>query len=323
MKKEHLIRYLKTIVELEKLKYEQNAILRRLNDQCTVYKNPKESPTYNTNIAKPQFKEMIDNKYLAICITVASLLTFTIKYIYGLVKWGTEHKFNFPLIKALGFTVVAGVIGFLFSLILTYKFVYKDKVQQYEERIKDLKEKNERIKLNNSNLKELYSYKLRIISNEYNIILKESKETSDVLTQYYNLNVLYPKYRNLVCVSSILEYFLSGVCDQLTGHEGAYNKLDQELLLKSIIGKLDDVLANLEEIKNNQIVLYNAINECNNNIKNTSNNIINAVKRIESTNNENSKKIENQLKKLEYIQSVSQANTQYLADMKHYEIWLR
>ena len=85
-------------------------------------------------------------------------------------------------------------------------------------------------------------------------------ETVRVSNCYYDKNIIYPKYRGLIPVASIYDYFKSGCCDCLTGHEGAYNKFDNELRMNLIISKLDDVLYKLDQIRNSQYMLYDAIN---------------------------------------------------------------
>lgn len=89
------------------------------------------------------------------------------------------------------------------------------------------------------------------------------KETVYVLEEYYTKDIIFPKYRNLVAVCSFYEYFMSGRCNALTGHEGAYNIFENEVRLERICTKLDEVVQKLEEIKANQYVLYDAIQEGN------------------------------------------------------------
>ena len=84
-----------------------------------------------------------------------------------------------------------------------------------------------------------------------------------ILSRVYNIGVLFPKYHNINAVCSIYEYFVSGRCSQLTGHEGAYNLYESEIRANLIIEKLDDRILSLERIKGNQYMLYSAINEGN------------------------------------------------------------
>lgn len=85
-------------------------------------------------------------------------------------------------------------------------------------------------------------------------------DTEALLKQYYSTGIIFPKYRNLVAVCSLLEYFMSGSCDTL---KEAYNKYDNEVLFKQVITKLDDILHSLDSIKENQYMLYDAIKEGN------------------------------------------------------------
>ena len=79
----------------------------------------------------------------------------------------------------------------------------------------------------------------------------------------YSANVIYPKYRNLVAVTTIYEYLASGRCDTLEGADGAYNLYEMELRQNIVIGQLSSVLDSLEQIKSNQFTLYSEIAESN------------------------------------------------------------
>ena len=64
-------------------------------------------------------------------------------------------------------------------------------------------------------------------------------------------------------VCSLYEYICAGRCTELEGHEGAYNIIETEIRLDHIILQLDKVIAQLEQIKNNQFMLYSAVQESN------------------------------------------------------------
>lgn len=83
------------------------------------------------------------------------------------------------------------------------------------------------------------------------------------LEKMYSYNVVFPKYRNYVMVSSIYEYLCSGRCTTLEGHDGAYNILELEIRLDKIITRLDDILKNLEAIRTNQYTLYRCLQDSN------------------------------------------------------------
>ena len=86
---------------------------------------------------------------------------------------------------------------------------------------------------------------------------------TEILNQLYSADIIFPKYRNLIAISQIYEYFMSGRCTQLEGHEGAYNIFETEIRQNIIISQLNTVIDNLEEIKNTQYMIYDAIQESN------------------------------------------------------------
>lgn len=88
-------------------------------------------------------------------------------------------------------------------------------------------------------------------------------ELSTTLNKMYGINILYPKYRYFVAVATMYEYFDSGRCRTLEGHEGAYNVYENELRLNVIVSQLSDIIYRLEDIKSNQMMVYNAIKEGN------------------------------------------------------------
>lgn len=83
------------------------------------------------------------------------------------------------------------------------------------------------------------------------------------LSEIYDRNIIFPKYRNLVMVSSLYEYVCAGRCVALEGHEGAYNILEMEIRLDRIVLQLDHVIAHLAAIQQNQYMLYSSIEESN------------------------------------------------------------
>ena len=90
------------------------------------------------------------------------------------------------------------------------------------------------------------------------------EESQQLLDKLYELNVIFPKYRDLVAVSQMYEYVASGRCNTLSGYEGAYNLYEQELRMNIVISHLEDIYDQLEEISTNQYMLYSAICESNN-----------------------------------------------------------
>ncbi len=121
-------------------------------------------------------------------------------------------------------------------------------------------QKNNQIRI--QNLQKVDFLKKQIAKAEQNY-----SQTKNVLQNLYSYNVLHPKYRNLVAVCSIYEYYETGRCNALEGHEGAYNIYENELRLDRIIGQLNVVISKLDQIRNSQYELYCALVESNRNIR--------------------------------------------------------
>ena len=118
---------------------------------------------------------------------------------------------------------------------------------------------------------------------EYDQALELLKKALEIKCIYDKSNVIYYKYRYLIAYTRFLEYFESGRCSSLSGPYGAYNLFEDELRNNIIIGKLDDISNSLEEIKNNQVLMYHELQSINNNISmlnNSMNRILDKVSEI-------------------------------------------
>lgn len=87
--------------------------------------------------------------------------------------------------------------------------------------------------------------------------------TQSLLREYYGKGILHYKYQNLVAVSYLLDCIDTGRCTQLDGPNGAYNQFELEVRMDRISSQLDTVITKLEQIRQNQFSLYNAITQAN------------------------------------------------------------
>lgn len=155
----------------------------------------------------------------------------------------------------MGCVIVCAIIGLVFGMV---SFASND-MSDYYQKLNEYEKKVDSNKIRvNRELKQK-----RKLENQIYALENQKKEIADTLHKLYSLNILYPKYRNFVAVASFYEYFASGRCTTLEGHEGAYNIFENEIRLNAIMYKLDDVINHLEEIQHNQYAIYNAINEGN------------------------------------------------------------
>lgn len=213
-------------------------------------------------------KEKAKNR---ICTGVVMLVIFVMMYFTATIM--VERHLDQNILADL-FAIVAfvdAILGgsFLLTGIGAYlaapgrdNQIYKDEVNKYREQSKvyetmqrDNQNRTEQIRRleNQKRVAEVYRQK---VENS----LATSKRN---LEKMYSYNVIYPKYRNYVMVSSIYEYICAGRCTTLEGHEGAYNILELEMKLNHISTQLDRVIMNLEAIRANQYMLYSCLQESN------------------------------------------------------------
>jgi len=105
--------------------------------------------------------------------------------------------------------------------------------------------------------------KLTLISRELDELARHQIESEDRLSKIYEKNIIFPKYRNLVALSSLYEYICAGRSYALEGPEGAYNIYEAERRLNRIVTQLDKIIAHLDVIRDNQFVLFSTIQEIN------------------------------------------------------------
>ena len=144
---------------------------------------------------------------------------------------------------------------------------YRSEYEEYQNNCESRKQKYDiamadyNLKQNELNIK--YNEECRITQAKQEIIDAEISEldapieqTRAILEELYALDYIYPKYRNMIAMTSIYEYYLSGRVDMLTGPNGAYNLFEQESRQNIIISNLETINTNLEAIKYNQCLIY-------------------------------------------------------------------
>ena len=175
--------------------------------------------------------------------------------------------FDIPLIIGI-FTTIPYLFISLFALI-GYSGAVQDDEENYKVELKEYrnqcwevrksKEENEKVQSHIEEMK-IQKQTAEAYRQQVETSLASSRQN---LEKMYSYNIVFPKYRNYVMVSSIYEYFCSGRCMTLEGHEGAYNILELEIRLDRIITRLDCILQNLSAIQANQYTLYRCLQDSN------------------------------------------------------------
>ena len=240
--------YLQNIIDLEKTAYVQKHTIQKLTERIDRLGKFKRIERYEVQQSADWGFYLIASGTIAVPI---GAIWFGLK---GLFSDFLSGAISGIFTGALLGLAVAGVIAAIRYFIDRAKDEAKQ--QSYDERYDQEKKKDQK-RVDEENM-----IKKRLMALRYEME-EQARHTQDTLDQYYGLNLIYPKYRNLNAVCSFYEYFDSERCTELKGHEGAYGIYELEVRLNVIVVKLDEILTNLEAIKNNQYMLYSALNEGN------------------------------------------------------------
>lgn len=172
-------------------------------------------------------------------------------YYYG--KSVSERKFETMIISA--------GIGALLSLITLVIIKISEKINK-DKRQKVLDKESSRkyqtdLKKDNNRVKYELQMK-RNLKEQIELIKAQKVKTEQELKKYYSLNIIRDKkkYRGLIPVTSFYEYFEDGRCKNMGD---AYNIYSTESRLDEIITEVYNIHKKLDQIKDNQEVLYNEL----------------------------------------------------------------
>lgn len=266
--------YIKRVYELEKSCYTQEHFIRLLEQKLgQVQRTNFVSPVNIASIKKPE-KEgvvstcicgMIVGAILSVIVIVVMLLTGTLGYfaIFFIEAGDPPERF---LLLILNGCVALVIIGMIFGGVLSVsgeKESFANQMDEYNQKVQQSTEYNREAENTNRHIATQIKQKCDILTRNLAEAKGNYKETTQVLNNYYDIGIIFPKYRNFVPITMFYEYLSSGICSQLEGHEGAYNTYEQELRMNLILSKLDDIIVRLDQIQENQYMLANAIQEGN------------------------------------------------------------
>ncbi|MCI5935782.1 MAG: DUF308 domain-containing protein [Lachnospiraceae bacterium] len=251
--------YLKIVVNMEQNIYLQNNMLSQMKMRYSQLGRPRIYDELDEPEDSSKDSFITGILYAVLALVGFILLRLGIKLCTG----SGSNSFIFGLIALIigGIMLIYG----LFVAIGTFGQSFSDK-RKYADDKREFEASYEKYENNiQSDKKRVSQEELekKVLSSEIASLQKQNSESKQNLNQIYSLNIIFPKYRNLVMLCSIYEYICAGRCSTLEGHEGAYNILEMEIRLDRIITQLDMIVNRLDDIRNNQYVLYSAIQETN------------------------------------------------------------
>ncbi len=300
MNKGDLLKYVKGIYELEKSVYMQDSFLEMLYAQQEKITSWSPESLIDIN-AEPEGDQRLDNirqeangKFDVGEVVEAIFFWGGVIGGIAIILFAIIYSVKHDIIGISWISFIAGgVIGFLAAILCFAVFwaiglvigkisaviIDKPKENRY------IKQKIDSVNAGIIKKNEIQEKEVTRRLESLNAQIEKSEDsledTEDILSDFYDKNIIYEKYRNLYAISSICEYVESGRCEKLTGANGAYNLYESELRQGIIINQLNEIISELEEIKQNQWRLYEAIKETNETVERLSNVTTNAIGKLE------------------------------------------
>ena len=299
----NLIQYLKTAAELEASVYRLEGAVKQAN---SLIANHDPQTQYDKAIKLAEIKKTCypdEKNYIAMQPqtvkpqeTLAERIGAIALFFFGVVSLAPALAGGMPFLLIL--PVIMWGAGFYICMqpIKRAKLKNEENRIAYEKSVIEAKERYEKACADqNKSIDEIIQnanqqlaiglHSDAVARSERDKLLTTLNETRRVLNELYSNNIIFPKYRNMVAMCSIYEYFVTGRCSELTGADGAYNIYEYEVRQNMIINKLDIIIDELEAIKNNQYMLYEEMRQTNELLRGVQNelaSIYNSVSVIES-----------------------------------------
>lgn len=267
----NLKEYTTRVKELEAAIFTQE---RLMNEHKALMDNQRPTEPQKPNIIKPD--EPFHPGQSSASTNKGIIIFFAVAVIIGILLCCSENG----LVQLLGaFFIAGGGIMLISAIVFYFKSAseYEETLRNYEMEMKNYNSKMNEYEKHLSEANATYPIELENYRKESDI---HKSKVSTIMHQHenalsclkesienvYEENVIFPKYRNLVAITAINEYLLSGRCEKLEGPDGAYNLYEMELRQNIIIAQLSNIIDNLEQIKDNQYSLYQEIQKTNHTI---------------------------------------------------------
>ncbi len=274
MDKQRLIQYLQNVVDLEKQVYLQKRALYQLDNRIKSLGHAAD--IRQKSVGEVNGKDILLNalRWAGIAAIPCLVLWFVCLFAAAMSReWGYFKASLLPYL-IVGTVIICSVCGVIGAVKRELERKRCNKANAVHLQNYNVAKHADAVRVNNE-----LAHK-KVLLNERAILYNRCQRTQDTLRRYYDAGVIYGKYQyDFAAVASFLDYFMSGRCSTLgenRGGDGAYNLYESELRQNLIINKLDQVLAKLDQIWDNQYSLACAIQEGNR----TSQRLVQATERL-------------------------------------------
>ena len=260
MNRQELLKYMKAAIDLETDVATQEAIIQACEKKCMEIKPQYQPQQYPTVPREPKMLEYRlnfigkDADVSSVCFLFG--FSSALFVLVGLINTDPVSA----ILAAAGCSLLC--VPFFIKKIHT-KTINKKKLSEYEIKMDHYNKETERIAELNQNSENNYNMMLsqwtENTQTSMSLLNNHLSYTKSILEKLYNKDFVYAKYRNLPALTSIYEYFITGRCAELQGAHGAYNMYEDEVRKDTVISQLNTVIEHLEQIKQNQFLLYQQV----------------------------------------------------------------
>ena len=279
-----LKKYLKEIITLESATFEYSQYIAAA-EKNAVFHEPKKKEYEEPTLLQYEYKatndsEPFDSNHIASILFVGSF----VGAIAGLMLVGLFGGYKAEL-SDMGTGAFIGAVVSFFAALIYCLVTNKKRSKKREEMFSHIASVNSKNKNIYNNEMAEYDKKVAEAEEEYktacaierhrcdraedlvDLFKEQADQINAILNKYYNMDVIFPKYRNISAISSFYEYFETGRCTELSGSDGAYNLYESEKTMGHIVNAVDSI-ANitaeaLNMMKENQYYFYNELHDIN------------------------------------------------------------
>ena len=296
MTTQNLKEYLGIILDLESNVYFQQKLINDLQSRIRALKVQKESLTPPK---KPKPPEKPEISYISVWTSLSIAAVGVAILLFAHYLSNNHHGFFAFIVGFFGFIFVfSGVIcGIVYGIEdhnenEQQKYAYSLSTKAYPSQLNNYNTMMESYQSESVSLPQKIQYCNMLLE----AIQRTQSRTNSILMQFYDYNIIYPKWRGFVNVSNLYDYIASGMCTSLEGPHGAYEQLMEDMradrIITSIEAAKNQILHAMNSIYLNQCAIINELQGIDNKMNAISNNINLKFELIDKATQDNTNLIE-------------------------------
>lgn len=262
-----LLKYLKIVMDLEQDKFVQVQTINQLNKSIENYNQQyNNNKLLNSKNQAKRIAESCDNVqvdesgkglvyFISICMATSGIQI-------GQIIQAIFHEFVLSLaVGLISSIIISGIPIFIWK-----RVILKKRKEMAVAQINRGIRADEELSRNRQNMNNKISGIISKLQQEKQSFMKTYNLTNEALKKCYEVNIIPPKYRSMIPVCMFYDYISNGRTYSLKRNpeafdEGAINMYEEEVFKQVIIGKFNEAIQELREIKNNQKVFYSQMLE--------------------------------------------------------------